>query len=512
MNTLIFVFFCALGSALIITPLVRRFALAHNLVQQPTSRGAHTEPKPRIGGIALYLSFILALFASLPLQTNISDLLYDYRYLAILCGASLLFITGLIDDLYHLRSSTKLFCQLMAGIIAWCGGVHIHVISSPLISSIELGWISLPLTLFWIVLVTNAINLIDGLDGLAAGVTLFVSLMMSMLCIVSGNYIVAIGFVALAGATLGFLRYNFNPASIFMGDSGSYFLGYSIATLSILGSVKGQATFAMLIPFLALGVPIFDALLSPLRRFVRGRKMFTPDNGHLHHKLMESGEGHRRAVIILYSITVILSAVAFCLVYVKDERAAVILLIPAAILYFLFRKIGYLNYFAIDKIYGWLSDINESAKFSGASRSFLDHLMDISKAKTLEEMWVAAARAFDYLQIDQVDLRLSPIFPTEYQPPDPFHWNSGNADHDYRRGYRFKIEYPLLVHGNRTRFLGRLSIYKYTTVVPIRQFTIRRIEQLQRELTRKISELRSQPSLSHDPTHQLSSPPSALKN
>ncbi len=343
-------------------------------------------------------------------------------------------------------------------------------------------------------LVTNAINLIDGLDGLAAGVTLFVSLMMGMLCIVSGNYIVAIGFVALAGSTLGFLRYNFNPASIFMGDSGSYFLGYAIATLSILGSVKGQATFAMLIPFLALGVPIFDALLSPLRRFVRGKNMFTPDHSHLHHKLMESGEGQRNTVLILYSITVVLSAAAFCLIYVKDERAALILLIPAVILYFLFRKIGYLNYFAIDKIYGWLRDISESTKISGDSRTFLDYQIEISKAQTLDEMWVAAARTFSFLKLDKVELTLAPLFPKEYVAPLPFHWNSDNTAPDARRGYRFKIEYPLLAGGDQAVFHGRITIYKYTKVAPIRYFTIRRIEQMQKELTRKISELRAHPS------------------
>ncbi len=512
MNTLIFVFICSLCCALVITPMVRRFALAYNLVRQPTKRDSHIEAKPRIGGIALYLSFFMALTASLPLQTNVSELVYDYRYLAILCGASLMFGTGLVDDLYGLKSSTKLISQVLAGLITWYGGVQITVISVSLSSGMELGWLSLPVTLFWIVLVTNAINLIDGLDGLAAGVTLFVSLMMGMLCIVNENYIVAVGFVALAGATLGFLRYNFNPASIFMGDSGSYMLGYSIAALSILGSVKGQATFAMLIPILALGVPIFDALLSPLRRFVRGKKMFTPDHSHLHHKLMESGEGHRRAVLILYSITVILSAAAFCLIYVRDERAGLILLIPAVILYFLFRKIGYLNYLAIDKIYGWLNDISESTKISGTSRTFLDHQIAISKAQTLDEMWVAAARAFSMLELDQVELRLSPIFPREYERPAPYHWNRDNANPDSQAGYRFEIEYPLIVGGDQVVFWGWLTIYKYTKVVPIRQFTLRRIEQLQRELTKKISELRIQESTFHAPARQLSRYLHTLKN
>jgi UDP-GlcNAc:undecaprenyl-phosphate GlcNAc-1-phosphate transferase len=489
MSTLTYVFIIALCAALILTPLVRRFALGRGMVQHPTARGSHTEPKPRIGGVAIFFSFILALVASIPLQTNISELLIVYRYLAIFGGASLMFGTGLIDDVYGLKPSTKLLSQLIAGLITWYGGVQINVLSVTLYSGVEIGWLSLPVTLFWIVLVTNAINLIDGLDGLAAGVVLFVSLMMTVLCVVNQNYLVAIGFISLAGATLGFLRYNFNPASIFMGDSGSYFLGYAIATLSVMGSVKGQTTVAILIPFLALGVPIFDALLSPLRRFARGKKIFTPDHNHLHHKIMESGEGHRNTVLIIYSVTIILSAAAFSMVYVRDEKAALILLIPAAVLFFLFRKIGYLNYFAIDKLYGWLTDITESTKISGQSRTFLDHQIEVSRAKTIDEVWEAATGAFSFLDLDLALLKLSPSCNFEKGVSELYNWNSENAVSPNPAMYRFKIEYPLFYDGDQQAYLGRLIIHKNTRMVPIRQFTIRRIEQLQRDITQKISEI-----------------------
>ena len=512
MTTLTFVFICGLCFTILITPLIRICAYNLDLVQQPAGRDSHSTPKPRLGGIALYLSFILALAASLILQTNVSDLLFDQRYLIILCGATIVFGTGLIDDLYGLKPSTKFISQIVAGIITWYGGVQITVLSISLSSGVDLGWLSLPITLFWIVLVTNAINLIDGLDGLAAGVVLFVSLTMLVLCILNQNYVIAIGFSALAGSTLGFLRYNFNPASIFMGDCGSYFLGYSIAALAIMGSVKGQTTFAMLIPFLALGIPIFDALLAPLRRFAHGKKLFKPDRGHLHHKILKSGEGHRGTVLTLYALTVILSATAFSLVYVKDERAALILLIPTAVLFFLFRKIGYLNYLNIERIYGRLQDITSSLRGNRDNRAFYDHQIAIHNARTIDELWLAASHAFAFLELDQAILVLSARLFSTQDHPETYRWNRELKGRVADAGQRFGIEYPLLVHGDQTVFLGRLSVYKYTTAIPISQFTTRRIEKLQRELTRKISELRSQPSLSHDPAHHQSPHPHTLKN
>ena len=166
-----------------------------------------------------------------------------------------------------------------------------------------LGWLSLPLTVFWFLLVLNALNLIDGLDGLASGITLFVALTLLIVWDSPSNLIVAMALAALAGASLGFLRYNFHPASIFLGDSGSYFLGYNLAALSILGSLKSEAAVAILIPIVALGVPVIDALWSPVRRFILGQRIFTPDRDHIHHRLLKLGYTHRRAVLLLYAIT-----------------------------------------------------------------------------------------------------------------------------------------------------------------------------------------------------------------
>lgn len=512
MTTLSYVFISALCCALFFTPLARRFAHHFHIIKRPTDRDLHSLPTPRIGGIALYLSFILALATSLFLETKVSILLYDPRYLVIFVGATGMFITGLIDDIYGLKPSTKLISQIIMSLLTWYGGVQITVLSASLSSGFDLGWLSLPITVFWIVLVTNSINLIDGLDGLAAGVVLFVSMTMLLLCVLNQNYITAIGFTALAGTVLGFLRYNFNPASIFMGDCGSYFLGYTIAALSIMGSVKGQTTFAMLIPFLALGIPIFDALLAPLRRFARGKKLFNPDSDHLHHRLLKSVEGHRNAVLILYLLTVILSASAFSLVYIKDERAAFILLIPAAVLFFLFRKIGYINYLSTDQIYDWIQNLRNSFWLERDNRTFLDSQIAIKNARTIEEMWLAASQAFSFLQLNKAILTLPAELFSEQEKSESYRWNSKIKERDSDSGYHFRMDCPLTIKGDQTLIVGTLIIQKYTKVSPIKQFTIHRIEQLQQELTNKISELLSQESHFHDRQHILSLHPHKLKN
>jgi UDP-GlcNAc:undecaprenyl-phosphate GlcNAc-1-phosphate transferase len=233
---------------------------------------------------------------------------------------------------------------------------------------------------FWFVLFINAVNLIDGLDGLAAGIIFFASLVLIILSVVKGEYLIGMLFAALAGACLGFLRYNFNPASIFMGDSGSYFLGYAIAGLSIMGSIKSQVGAAMLIPVMALGIPLFDTILSPIRRFVRGRKMFHPDKGHVHHRLVEMGLTTKKVVWMIYAMTF-----SLCLI----------------------RKLGYFEYVASDKIYGWFKDLSDEAGFSHDRRSFLNLQIEIEESGDLKALWVNVCRALEKLKFDmgEMDVR-----------------------------------------------------------------------------------------------------------
>ncbi|MCP4049593.1 MAG: undecaprenyl/decaprenyl-phosphate alpha-N-acetylglucosaminyl 1-phosphate transferase, partial [bacterium] len=196
---------------------------------------------------------------------------------------------GLVDDVINLNAKIKLIFQIFAGSVAYFGGMAITVLTFPFIEHLNTGFLSYPLTIFWFLLITNAVNLIDGLDGLAAGVSLLVCLILTLSGCLAGNFVVAAAFACLSGAILGFLRYNFNPATIFMGDSGSYFIGYMIAGLSLFGSIKSHTAVTLFITMLALGIPLTDTVIATIRRYMLGKKIFSADKEHFHHKLLKSG-------------------------------------------------------------------------------------------------------------------------------------------------------------------------------------------------------------------------------
>jgi UDP-GlcNAc:undecaprenyl-phosphate GlcNAc-1-phosphate transferase len=225
----------------------------------------------------------------------------------------LILALGIYDDIKGANAGKKLTVQTIAALILFFFGFEIQTISNPFGSPIHLGWLSLPATVFWLVGLSNAFNLIDGIDGLASGVAFFATSALLAVALFLGNILPSLFTAALAGATLGFLRYNFNPAKIFMGDSGSLFLGFTIAAISIHGSAKAHAAVAILIPIVALGLPIMDTLLAIGRRVYRGLPIPTADREHIHHKLIKYGFSHRRAALILYSFCVVLSSLAILL-------------------------------------------------------------------------------------------------------------------------------------------------------------------------------------------------------
>ena len=249
------------------------------------------------------------------------------------------------------------------------------------------------ITVFWFLLFINAVNLIDGLDGLAAGVAFFACLVMIVLSVTRGDYLVAVEFAALGGALLGFLRYNFNPASIFMGDGGSYFIGYTIAALAILSSSKSEVGASLMIPLLALGVPIFDTLLSPLRRWVRGRRMFHPDKGHIHHQLLRMGFSSKKTVMIIYTTTAALCVASIMIVHSRNAVTGLILAGVGAAAVLLIRRRGYLEYMAVEKVFGWLQDISDATGISRDRRSFLSLQIEIGQSEDLEDLWRITCQA-----------------------------------------------------------------------------------------------------------------------
>jgi UDP-GlcNAc:undecaprenyl-phosphate/decaprenyl-phosphate GlcNAc-1-phosphate transferase len=306
-------FLAAALLSVVLTGVVRRIAIARAWLDRPTeARKVHVCPTPRIGGLAIAIAFFVPVVGVLAWQRGWSSSEPQQldQLVGLLGGAAFLTLVGLVDDLQGLSPWSKLAAQVGAAAFAQWHGLEIQSISNPFGAPLELHWLAVPVTTLWIVGITNAINLIDGLDGLAAGTGLFAVVTLFVIAAVGGNGLVALLAAALAGALLGFLRHNFNPASIFMGDSGSLFLGYALATTAIWGSTKGSMVVSLLIPLLCLGLPIADATLAVVRRFIRGVPIFSADREHIHHRLLARGLSHRESVLTLYAGAALLALAA----------------------------------------------------------------------------------------------------------------------------------------------------------------------------------------------------------
>lgn len=325
-------FVCAFLLAFLSTPFVKKLAKKIGAIDIPKDkRRMHTDSVPLIGGLAIFLGFLVStvFFAEI-----------DIKIIAILSGALIMVVLGVFDDKYALGAKFKLMIQIIAAAIPVIAGVRIERIILPFLKSggIEFGWLAYPLTILWIVALTNAVNLIDGLDGLAAGVSAIASFSMFLIALMQGNYVIAVMSAALVGACCGFLPYNFSPASIFMGDTGSTFLGFVMASLSVLGLFKIHAIISFAVPFIAFGIPIFDTSFAIFRRIKEHRPIMSPDRGHLHHRLVDMGFSHKQAVLIIYAICIVLGAVA--VLSFKSKLLAIVIAVLGVIGAFVFRYWG----------------------------------------------------------------------------------------------------------------------------------------------------------------------------
>ncbi len=325
-------FICAFVLAFASTPLVKRLAYKIGAVDVPKDkRRMHTDSVPLLGGLAICIGFTVStlIFAKI-----------DYKILSVLAGAMVMVVLGVFDDKYALGAKLKLVIQILAAAIPVFAGVRIERIILPFLKSggIEFGWLSYPITILWIVALTNAVNLIDGLDGLAAGVSAIASFSMFLVALMQHDYLIAVMTAALVGSCFGFLPFNFSPASIFMGDTGSTFLGFVMASISVMGLFKIHAIISFAVPFIAFGIPIFDTSFAILRRIKEHRPIMSPDRGHLHHRLVDMGFTHKQAVLIIYAICVILGAVA--VLSFKSKPLALVIAFFGVIGAFVFRYWG----------------------------------------------------------------------------------------------------------------------------------------------------------------------------
>lgn len=325
--------------AFVVTPIVKNLANKVGAIDVPRDeRRMHTAPVPRMGGLAIFLGFLLSVLLFVDI---------DRQLQGILLGSVVIAILGIVDDIMPLPALLKLMIQIIAALIVVWHGTVIEAITNPNLMSesvhVHLGAWAVPVTVIWIVAITNAVNLIDGLDGLAVGVSSIASISLLVIAIMVSEQSVALIMAALAGACIGFLPYNFNPAKIFMGDTGSTFLGFILASMSIQGLFKFYAVVSFAVPFLILGLPLFDTAVAIGRRVIHGKNPMSPDRGHVHHRLMDMGFNQKQSVAILYMMSGLLGLSAVVLTSSGELRAIMLLvafMLAFAIGYKIFKDLS----------------------------------------------------------------------------------------------------------------------------------------------------------------------------
>lgn len=325
----------ALVAGYLLTPAVSRLAVRLGALDIPDARKLHTQPVPRLGGLAVYLAFLAGLFV---FGVN------GREVWGLLAGTSLIVLLGVLDDIYDLPAKAKLAGQIVAAVAVIPFGLQVEFVTNPLNGGlVYLGWWGIPVTIFWLVAVTNALNLIDGLDGLATGTAVIAALTLATVAWTEGQTGAAALALLLGAAALGFLRYNFHPAKIFLGDSGSMLLGFVLAAIAVVGLTKSATAVSLIIPILILGIPLFDTTLAILRRCYKRQPIFNPDREHLHHRLLDAGLTHRRAVLVVYGVDAVLGASAVFLTILSTDQGVLLLVLLAVTLLTVANKIGVLG-------------------------------------------------------------------------------------------------------------------------------------------------------------------------
>lgn len=324
--------FIALILSLLLVPGVAKLAIHIGAVDKPNARKVHTKIMPRMGGLAIYVSFFVVLFLSQSMTQQL---------LGLFLGGTVLVIVGIIDDMKDIPAKVKLCGQIVAACIVVAFGVRVDFMTNFFHGdTFFLSVFSIPVTIIWIVSIINAVNLIDGLDGLAAGISIIAAITMAIVGYASGQTAMASMAMILIGATLGFLRYNFHPAKIFMGDTGSMFLGYSLAVFAVLGVAKSFTLLSLVTPILVLAIPILDTLFAIIRRKMNHKPIFKPDKHHLHHCLLNYGFSHRDTVLIIYAVSAILALCGLIMTYLNSTQGICLLAVISVVIIYGAVKIG----------------------------------------------------------------------------------------------------------------------------------------------------------------------------
>jgi len=383
-------FFISLLLSLILVPIIRNMSIKYNLLDDPgrSNRTIHQRLIPRTGGIGIMLAFLTPLVGLFFVQSGVGAVFTSDLKMAIslIAGGLMVAAIGLVDDLKGIRARNKFLLQSGVAIFSYAMGFQIKSLSLPFIGVVEMGVFAPVITLLWIVGIINAINLVDGIDGLAAGVAFFVCATNFIFGFASNNIIICLISAALGGALIGFLYYNFNPASIFMGDTGSMFIGYILATSSLWSSMKKGTTVALLIPIISLGLPIMDTFVAMFRRFILKRPIFSPDKGHIHHRLLKKGYSQKKTVLILYSISIFFALVAIFSYFGDSLQVGIALLVLLIITIGIVRFIGGFAYIKYALSYSQPLHSHHAELFRFYLPEFLNRMEAVSDKGAFEEL------------------------------------------------------------------------------------------------------------------------------
>ncbi|MFL5576293.1 MAG: glycosyltransferase family 4 protein, partial [Gemmatimonadaceae bacterium] len=450
----------ALLLSLVLTYVVRERAKRARLFDSADSRKVHTGEIPRIGGVAIVASVAITLALVAALGTSVDFGTRGNGLAVVLLGAGAIFVVGLWDDVRSLRARWKLLLEIAIALAVFAAGVRVTSLALPFVGVLAFGpLVSLLFTVVWLVGITNAFNLIDGLDGLASGAALFALSTMFVVGSINGHVNTALVTIAVAGATLGFLVYNFNPASIFLGDSGSLFLGFMLAGLGLLSSQKSQTIVAVAIPVVSLGLPVLDTTLAIVRRFLRGQPIFSPDRGHIHHRLLNLGHSPRQVALLLYAACALLALGAMVLVN-NSEYVAVVLVLVGLGAGFAIQRLRFAEFEELARI---VRKGVRQRDVIGRSVRIREASVRLAETRDLQSMFTILEHTFGADDFHRAEVRLRPSFLDGADAPRDRRYDDDVSVWTWARGGIaqagwWEIKLPLLAAGGMR--IGSLVLWQ----------------------------------------------------
>ena len=446
----------------VLTRSIRNLANARGWVYAPaSSRHIHKDLIPRLGGIAIFIAFAIIALALIAVPDLLAggEPVPRRTVFTILAPATLVFLLGLYDDFRPVKPYVKFAVQGVAGALLFFGGFGVFRLPL-LFGAHEFGWIALPLTILWVLWITNAFNLLDGVDGLASGSALFSTLTVFVVSLVAGNFLVSSLTLALAGAILGFLRFNFNPATIFLGDCGSLFIGFMLSALALAGAGKTPTIVAVAIPVISFGLPVLETVLSVMRRFLSGQPLFVADSQHIHHKLLERGFSQQQVVVILYAVSAGCGLLSLFLLYPSGPMVGIVLFVIGTGIWLGVQHLGYHEFFELGRVALRTLEQKKIIVHNLAIRRATEAM---SKANSIADIRIILREAFEGNDFDGFELNLAPSAAQGGESGNsPVIWEKPNGDHSDATW-----TLTLDLKSTRGESLGSLSLYRKCSGAPL---------------------------------------------